>query len=82
MEVILENLWEDCHEWRIFSDGSLNDTGWTYYWTLTENEADHDKAYYASATTNYDVTGTYAGNVLSSKDKTDKLNAIGVSYIQ
>ena len=82
MEAIIENLWEDCHVWKIFSDGSVNDTGWTNYWTKTEYDADNTKAYYASATTNSNVTGTYAGFVTSTKDKTDTLKAIGISYIE
>ena len=50
--------------------------------TQTEYDADTSKAYYASVTTNSNVTGTYAGLVTSTKNKTETLKAIGVSYIK
>lgn len=82
METIITNLWEDWSsgQWKIFSNGSLNDTGWTDYWTATVDDADSSKAYYASVTTNYN--GSYAGNVVSTKSKGDTLKAIGVSHIE
>lgn len=81
MEIIIENLWEDSdnRKWQIFSDGNWTSSGWDNYWTSTEYDADHDKAYYASVTTNYE--GAYRGDVSSIKAKTDTLKAIGVSYI-
>ena len=84
METIITNLWEDrsSRQWKIFSNGSLNDTGWTDYWTATEDDADSSKAYYASVTTNSNVTGTYAGHVVSTKSKGGSLKAIGVSHIE
>ena len=83
MEVIIENLRENSstRQWKAFSDGSSNDSGWNDWWTLTEDDADHDKAYYASVTSHSDVTGTYAGLVMSTKEKTNTLKALGVSYL-
>lgn len=81
METIITNLWEgSSSQWKIFSDGSSNETGWTDYWTATEYDADDSEAYYASVTTNYN--GSYAGYVTYTKNKTETLKAIGVSYIK
>lgn len=84
METIITNLWEDSssRQWKIFSDGSSTSSNWDYYWTKTEYDADTSKVYYASVTTSSNVTGTYAGNVISTKNKTGNLKAIGVSYIK
>lgn len=84
METIITNLWKDSSscQWKIFSDGSSTSSSWDYYWTATTDDADSSKAYYASVTTNSDVTGTYAGNVVSSQSKENSLKAIGVSYIE
>lgn len=84
METIITNLWEDSssRQWKIFSDGSSTSSNWDYYWTATADDADSSKAYYASVTTNSNVTGTYAGLVTSTKNKSETLKAIGVSYIK
>lgn len=84
MEKIITNLWEDSssRRWKIFSDGTFTSSDWDYYWTATVDDADSSKAYYASVTTNSNVTGTYAGLVTSSNNKTETLKAIGVSYIK
>lgn len=84
METIITNLWEDSssRQWKIFSDGSSTSSNWDYYWTATADDADSSKAYYASVTTNSNVTGTYAGLVTSTKNKTETLKAISVSYIK
>lgn len=84
METIITNLWEDSssRQSKIFSDGTYSDKNWTHYWTKTEDDADTSKAYYASVTTNSNVTGTYSGFVTSTKIKTENLKAIGVSYIK
>lgn len=84
METIITNLWEDSssRQWKIFSDGSSTSSNWDYYWTATADDADSSKAYYASVTTNSNVTGTYAGLVTSTKKKSETLKAIGVSYIK
>lgn len=84
METIITNLWEvsSSRQWEIFSDGSSTSSNWDYYWTATADDADSSKAYYASVTTNSNVTGTYAGFVTSTKNKSETLKAIGVSYIK
>lgn len=84
MKTIITNLWEDSssRQWKIFSDGSSTSSNWDYYWTATADDADSSKAYYASVTTNSNVTGTYAGLVTSTKNKSETLKAIGVSYIK
>lgn len=81
MKKIIDNLWEASgnRKWQIFSDGSSTALGWDDYWTASDDDADHDKAYYASVTTNYE--GNYRGLVSSSRAKTETLKAIGVSYI-
>ena len=78
METIITNLWEDSssRQWKIFSDGSSTSSNWDYYWTATADDADSSKAYYASVTTNSNVTGTYAGLVTSTKNKSETLKAI------
>lgn len=82
MKLIIENLWENLvsRQTAVFGDGSGTESGWNYYWTATEDDADSSKAYYASVTTNYN--GSYAGNVVSTKSEGDSLKAIGVSHIE
>ena len=83
MEVIIKNLWENysTRQWKVFSDGNNTELGWNDYWTATEDDGNNAKAHYASVTIS-DINGKYAGNVISTKAKTNQLNAIGVSYIK
>ena len=77
MKVIIENLWENhgTRQWKVFSNGNVTEPGWNDYWTATEDDEDHSKAYYGSVSDS-GLNGTYI------KAKTAQLKAIGVSYIK
>ena len=77
MKVIIENLWENhgTRQWKVFSNGNVTEFGWNDYWTATEDDGDHSKAYYGSVSDS-GLNGTYINA------KTAQLKAIGVSYIK
>lgn len=84
MNVIIQNLWKssDSRQSAVFGNESGTDSGWNYYWTSTENETNNQKAWYACVTTSYNnLSGNYEGYLDSLKEKSQTLNAIGISYL-
>ncbi|MBO4629856.1 MAG: hypothetical protein J5687_07910 [Treponema sp.] len=84
MNAIVENLWNSSNsrQTAVFGNGSGTDSGWNYYWTSTENETDNQRAWYVCVTTSYnDLSQNYKGYLDSIKEKSQTLNAIGISYL-